>query len=267
MGTGDSYGGHEVAVLVKSLAISTAKLWEELFERMGRLEAAHVELRNLVTRIERALPDDADELRAALVALGEPVPPSAPSPSMEEGAERSKAEDRAQRGTPARRSSPAHVAGSGTGMSDRIGGRCEEDATRSLPPVWTPTPLVHVPHRGASTAPPRPVPSEGFPPRGDSESFGASTAAPPAPHPVTLAVPPPPAGYVVFRVPSRLDGVSGSAGRGTPCAPALGTAAPTRVIEGSRSAPPVLHGEIDAAGASAPAIAPNFSARTGRRRR
>ncbi|HVC14973.1 MAG TPA: hypothetical protein VND62_08955 [Acidimicrobiales bacterium] len=46
----------ETSDLARSLALSSAKLWEELFERLGRIEVAQSELRALVARLDPALP-------------------------------------------------------------------------------------------------------------------------------------------------------------------------------------------------------------------
>ncbi len=53
---GEDYGQDETSDAVRSLALSSAKLWEELFARLGRLEHAQLELRALVEKIEVALP-------------------------------------------------------------------------------------------------------------------------------------------------------------------------------------------------------------------
>ncbi|MHB1553281.1 MAG: hypothetical protein ACYCZP_04975 [Acidimicrobiales bacterium] len=53
---GDDYGQDETSDLVRSLALSSAKLWEELFARLRRLEDAQSELRGLVEKIDAALP-------------------------------------------------------------------------------------------------------------------------------------------------------------------------------------------------------------------
>ena len=53
---GDDYGQDETSDLVRSLALSSAKLWEELFARLRRLEHAQSELRGLVEKIDAALP-------------------------------------------------------------------------------------------------------------------------------------------------------------------------------------------------------------------
>ena len=57
--------------LVRSLALSSAKLWEELFERLRRLERAQSELRELVTRIESALPPGPHSDAIAALAGGD----------------------------------------------------------------------------------------------------------------------------------------------------------------------------------------------------
>lgn len=49
-------GQGDTADLVRSLALSSAKLWEELFDRLRRIELAQSELRELVAKIEVALP-------------------------------------------------------------------------------------------------------------------------------------------------------------------------------------------------------------------
>jgi hypothetical protein len=76
---GDDYVRDETSDLVRSLALSSAKLWEELFERLGRLERAQSELRELVAKIEVALPASLDgislergdrDARGALPAVG-----------------------------------------------------------------------------------------------------------------------------------------------------------------------------------------------------
>jgi hypothetical protein len=76
---GDDYGRDETSDLVRSLALSSAKLWEELFERLGRLERAQSDLRELVAKIEVALPASLDgvslergdrDARGALPAVG-----------------------------------------------------------------------------------------------------------------------------------------------------------------------------------------------------
>jgi hypothetical protein len=52
----DRYGPDETSDLVRSLALSSAKLWEELFARLRRLEHAQSELRELIEKIDAALP-------------------------------------------------------------------------------------------------------------------------------------------------------------------------------------------------------------------
>jgi hypothetical protein len=71
---GDDHGQDETADLVRSLALSSAKLWEELFERLRRLEHAQAELRELVAKIEIALPAAVDD---AALGRGEAGPPEA----------------------------------------------------------------------------------------------------------------------------------------------------------------------------------------------
>jgi hypothetical protein len=101
---GDDYGQDETSDLVRSLALSSAKLWEELFARLQRLEHAQLELRALVEKIDVALPAalDAVGLERATRDLPEPVDalrheahhqervpalwaPPGPSPSAAEG--------------------------------------------------------------------------------------------------------------------------------------------------------------------------------------
>ena len=71
---GESYGQDETPDLVRSLALSSAKLWEELFARLGRLEHAQLELRVLVERIEVALPAALEAASFGRAALGAPEP-------------------------------------------------------------------------------------------------------------------------------------------------------------------------------------------------
>ena len=59
MTTHGSYGHdeqHDVSDLVRSMALSSARLWEEVFERLRRLEVAQGELRDMLSRLEDALP-------------------------------------------------------------------------------------------------------------------------------------------------------------------------------------------------------------------
>lgn len=50
------YGQDDTTNLVGSLALLSARLWEELFQRLGRLERAQSELGELVSKIQVALP-------------------------------------------------------------------------------------------------------------------------------------------------------------------------------------------------------------------
>ena len=52
---GEGYGHDETADLVRSLALSSAGLWGELFERLGRIERGQSELRELVAKMQDAL--------------------------------------------------------------------------------------------------------------------------------------------------------------------------------------------------------------------
>ena len=69
---GEGYGHDETADLVRSLALSSAGLWGELFERLGRIERGQSELRELVAKMQDAL-----AATPARVALGD-GPGSAP---------------------------------------------------------------------------------------------------------------------------------------------------------------------------------------------
>jgi hypothetical protein len=69
MSTHGSYGHdeqHDVSDLVRSMALSSARLWEEVFERLRRLEVAQGELRDMLGRLEDALPPGS----AAIAAVG-----------------------------------------------------------------------------------------------------------------------------------------------------------------------------------------------------
>ncbi len=52
---GEGYGQDETADLVRSLALSSAGIWGELFERLGRIERGQSELRELVAKMQDAL--------------------------------------------------------------------------------------------------------------------------------------------------------------------------------------------------------------------
>jgi hypothetical protein len=49
-------GQEQTADLVRSLALSSAKLWEELFERLHRIEVAQTELREVLAKLDIGLP-------------------------------------------------------------------------------------------------------------------------------------------------------------------------------------------------------------------
>lgn len=61
------HGAQDAADLIRSVALSSARLWEEVLERLGRVERAQVELATIVYRIQAQLPagqsgyPDADE--------------------------------------------------------------------------------------------------------------------------------------------------------------------------------------------------------------
>jgi hypothetical protein len=55
-GSYEEYGQHDTADLVRSVALSSAKLWEEVFDRLRQLEHAQSELRQMLGRIESQLP-------------------------------------------------------------------------------------------------------------------------------------------------------------------------------------------------------------------
>jgi hypothetical protein len=77
MTTHGSYGQNaqdETAEFVRSLALSSAKLWEALFERIHRLEAAQADLYQFLTSIQAALPAGVRD-----PALGTAAPTGAPS--------------------------------------------------------------------------------------------------------------------------------------------------------------------------------------------
>ena len=73
MSTHGSYGHdeqHDVSDLVRSMALSSARLWEEVFERLRRLEVAQGELRDMLGRLENALPPGS----APIAAVGPASP-------------------------------------------------------------------------------------------------------------------------------------------------------------------------------------------------
>ena len=81
-GSYDEYGQNDTADLVRSVALSSAKLWEEVFERLRRLEDAQSELRAMLGRIEAQLP--AGQPTAAL-ASGQPNAPTWPDRAIAPG--------------------------------------------------------------------------------------------------------------------------------------------------------------------------------------
>ncbi len=78
-------GQGDTADLVRSLALSSAKLWEELFDRLRRIELAQTELRELVGKMEVALPGSS--LNPALErgnAAADALPAAGEAPSFED---------------------------------------------------------------------------------------------------------------------------------------------------------------------------------------
>ncbi|MGC8472154.1 MAG: hypothetical protein ACP5PM_07675, partial [Acidimicrobiales bacterium] len=121
---GDDYGQDETSDVVRSLALSSAKLWEELFARLRRLEVAQLELRDLVEKIEVALP-------AALEAAGpERAPRDLPGPV---GALPHESADQ----------EPAPALWAPPGLPhETAAGALVDSATAALPTVDSPTPLA-----------------------------------------------------------------------------------------------------------------------------
>jgi hypothetical protein len=238
----------EVSVLVRSLALSTAKLWDELFERMDRLEAMQRDLRTLVTRIGQVLPDAADELRAEVAALEE-----AAGPKMDP---QGPVEDR--KGAAAR-----HATVDAAPELELPGAH---DATSGLPPVWTPAPLAHMARTDAATTDIGPACSKDRPALHDVAPLLDPPPTPADPPARPLAVPPPPAGYVVFRVPSAAAISSITPDRVPPGAAPVPARTRVQVFEGPRPHASPTCEEIEDGRENGPTIAPNFSARAVRRR-
>src|SRR5579862_4999432 len=88
MTTHGSYGQDaqdETAEFVRSLALSSAKLWEALFERIHRLEAAQADLYHFLTSIQSALPAGIQSARDPVIERGEHAgtPSLPPSPASD----------------------------------------------------------------------------------------------------------------------------------------------------------------------------------------
>ena len=79
---GDDYGQDDTADLFRSLALASARLWEELFQRLGRLERAQSELHELFSKIEMALPLalGTDGLEPGARGGGPALPPATSGP-------------------------------------------------------------------------------------------------------------------------------------------------------------------------------------------
>ena len=82
-----SYGPEDTADLVRSVALSSVRLWEEVLERLARVELAQAELAQSLARLQGELPPGptaAPLTAAASVPLAPPPPPpgldAAPSP-------------------------------------------------------------------------------------------------------------------------------------------------------------------------------------------
>ncbi|MGH8981616.1 MAG: hypothetical protein ACRDWE_11485 [Acidimicrobiales bacterium] len=121
MSSGNSYGDYEqdeTSVLARSLALSTARLWEELFERLDRLERAHLELRTLVSRLGQALPEGYDDLQSALVDVARAAPGGLADPVRA-------------------RPEPRRLSTGGRPALSRT-----RDGATTVPPVWSPAPLT-----------------------------------------------------------------------------------------------------------------------------
>ncbi len=72
-GSYDEYGQNDTADLVRSVALSSAKLWEEVFERLRHLEEAQAELRAMLGRIEGQLPSGSAKPAITSGAPGSPT--------------------------------------------------------------------------------------------------------------------------------------------------------------------------------------------------
>ena len=160
---GESYGQDETPDLVRSLALSSAKLWEELFARLGRLEHAQLELRVLVERIEVALPAALEAASFGRAALGAPEPGGAlPAASHGSSFESAVASLDAQTGdapAPAGVEGPAALVARDAELerepaaereATMPGGMREEELARAL---WTPPDPAHGTAPGAPGLP------------------------------------------------------------------------------------------------------------------
>ena len=54
-----SHSDNETADLVRSVALSSARLWEEVLERLVRVERSQVEITQTLSRLQAALPSGA----------------------------------------------------------------------------------------------------------------------------------------------------------------------------------------------------------------
>ena len=77
--TGSSRADEDTADLVRSIALSSARLWEDVLSRLGRLEHAQAELARTVAGIRGELTSgSAGALSATAPAIGAPPPPPPP---------------------------------------------------------------------------------------------------------------------------------------------------------------------------------------------
>ena len=73
---GGSQGSDETAELVRSVALSSARLWEDFLERLARVERTQMELTEAISQLKGALPASSLTPTLSRGALGASRPAS-----------------------------------------------------------------------------------------------------------------------------------------------------------------------------------------------
>lgn len=181
------YGQDDTTNLVGSLALLSARLWEELFQRLGRLERAQSELGDLVAKIQVALPAALgnDALSSGALRGAE----SLPGASFSAGYERALGTGSAEFGAAGGAGEAPHTATSPPWFGDHASASAplQTQGTDDLSVDWHPQEADGV----AAWTGARPQILEGV-------GTGLQPGGPPPPPPGFQAeVPPPPPGFHV----------------------------------------------------------------------
>jgi hypothetical protein len=205
-----SYGPEDTADLVRSVALSSVRLWEEVLERLARVELAQAELAQSLARLQGELPPGsaAATLAPGTSVLAPPPPPGLEAPSSPHFVAPPPPPPPGVGPLDALAPEPAHVEGSLENRLVDVQPIAADEPTTGPVPIWSDAAttsgdgMFDLPSSAGDVPPPPPPPPPppgfGSGPTNGALDTGLVDAPPPPPgfqSDFPVVPPPPPAGF------------------------------------------------------------------------